>query len=702
MKTNFKLILALLFAGLLMLPRDMFAQQTAIWISEFGITDFGDEQPDTTFTNFEAHIYEEGTNNFLACTKITGCGIAALDIIHYVDAFFKKPNGQSLLFSDVANLSVYLQVIEKDDSTACPGAVVIPPDDLIGASAPFAGSGLQTTKVMQFGSVIHLTLGAMPDTRPDSPEIEVKEIEVTGESDGFGKLEIEVHINEKGTDRFLGCSGQINGLRGVDVSGTLYKVNARFTLGASTSRTLTYFDVQDKDIYLVVIEDDSGPCPCQFGGPDDHVGTTPPFSGAILSEAQEFKNFSGLKCLAIGLAGVPDRVVLASPADLSVVNQTNIDFAWVPVSNTQQYQFQLATDSLMTNLLVNSTLPNSSIAISTSGLTQAFHYWRVRAQNDIGWGLYSNRNSFVFTGPPANPPATPTLAMPVDRVENQPTTLTLSWNTSQSAAAYQLQVSTSSDFSTIIVDEPGLTTSSRQVGPLASNTVHYWRVGAQNSAGSSPFSGIWSFTTIVQLPSQVALISPAHDALIETDNAQFTWNQGQSSVERYWFELATDSTMTNSVIDSTLTAADTVKTLGQLVNMQTYWWRVRAGNAAGWGPFSEQRRFRIDFATSVLADLQVPVEFSLSQNYPNPFNPETTIKYTIPQRESGNQLVTLRIFNLMGQAVRTLVNEQKTSGSYQIVWDGRSDRGRQMASGVYLFTITAAEFRAVRRMTVLK
>ncbi|MGI0014531.1 MAG: FlgD immunoglobulin-like domain containing protein, partial [Nitrososphaera sp.] len=98
----------------------------------------------------------------------------------------------------------------------------------------------------------------------------------------------------------------------------------------------------------------------------------------------------------------------------------------------------------------------------------------------------------------------------------------------------------------------------------------------------------------------------------------------------------------------------------------------------------------------------MPSSFDLAQNYPNPFNPETTIQYAIPGHVSGRVKVTLRIFNLQGQVVRTLVDEQKSPGQYRVVWDGKNDLDARIATGVYLYTITAGEFKAAKRMTILK
>jgi hypothetical protein len=89
----------------------------------------------------------------------------------------------------------------------------------------------------------------------------------------------------------------------------------------------------------------------------------------------------------------------------------------------------------------------------------------------------------------------------------------------------------------------------------------------------------------------------------------------------------------------------------------------------------------------------MPKEFMLSQNYPNPFNPTTTIGFSIPKSE----FVTLKIYNLLGQEVATLISENLQGGHYQIGWDAS-----QMASSVYYYLINAGEFQEVKKMILIR
>ncbi len=93
-----------------------------------------------------------------------------------------------------------------------------------------------------------------------------------------------------------------------------------------------------------------------------------------------------------------------------------------------------------------------------------------------------------------------------------------------------------------------------------------------------------------------------------------------------------------------------------------------------------------------------PTEFALLQNFPNPFNPETTIKYNVA---SGSN-VSLRIYNVVGQVVRTLVAEQQNAGRYTVRWNGADDRGVSVSSGIYFYQISAGNFSDVKKLMLLK
>ncbi len=108
-------------------------------------------------------------------------------------------------------------------------------------------------------------------------------------------------------------------------------------------------------------------------------------------------------------------------------------------------------------------------------------------------------------------------------------------------------------------------------------------------------------------------------------------------------------------------------------------------------------------AVGIEEEESIPTTFGLEQNYPNPFNPSTTIRYQLPTAST----VSIRVFDMLGQEVRTLLETTQPAGRYSIVWDGTNSAGKALASGLYLYRIQAAgeekqTFTLVKKMVLLK
>ena len=117
----------------------------------------------------------------------------------------------------------------------------------------------------------------------------------------------------------------------------------------------------------------------------------------------------------------------------------------------------------------------------------------------------------------------------------------------------------------------------------------------------------------------------------------------------------------------------------------------------GWGWAVDNLEIQDSF-TAIGDDDLAPGRYSLAQNYPNPFNPETTIAFTLATVGK----VKINIYNVLGQKVRTLLDENRAAGVHRIQWDGTGENGVKVASGVYLYRITAGDFVSQRKMILLK
>ncbi len=102
----------------------------------------------------------------------------------------------------------------------------------------------------------------------------------------------------------------------------------------------------------------------------------------------------------------------------------------------------------------------------------------------------------------------------------------------------------------------------------------------------------------------------------------------------------------------------------------------------------------IYFGGVAVATLKAPDQFAMEQNYPNPFNPDTKIVYSLPEKSS----VVLKIYNILGKEVRTLINEEKQPGIYEATWNGKDEVGRMLSSGLYFYKITADDKVEIRKM----
>ncbi len=106
------------------------------------------------------------------------------------------------------------------------------------------------------------------------------------------------------------------------------------------------------------------------------------------------------------------------------------------------------------------------------------------------------------------------------------------------------------------------------------------------------------------------------------------------------------------------------------------------------------------YSAPIEVTVNLPQAFHLGQNYPNPFNPTTEIVFQIPASREG--LVSLKIFNLVGQEIRTLLNAEMKAGSHRVLWDGRDAQSREVVSGVYVYRLQVGSQVAVRKMIKLQ
>ncbi len=189
----------------------------------------------------------------------------------------------------------------------------------------------------------------------------------------------------------------------------------------------------------------------------------------------------------------------------------------------------------------------------------------------------------------------------------------------------------------------------------------------------------------------INLISPGDSLVIEKSTTGWNWKRVGSAAY-----AIKDSALELKVKRSLLNVK------GKKLNFEFKWSdnSENDGNIMDFyvnGDAAPDGRFNYVYSTQTTTDVseqtKQPESFSLSQNYPNPFNPTTTINYSIYK----SSLVTLKVYNMLGQGVATLVNQEQTPGNYTVNFNAS-----RLASGVYMYKIQAGDFSAIKKMILLK
>jgi hypothetical protein len=286
----------------------------------------------------------------------------------------------------------------------------------------------------------------------------------------------------------------------------------------------------------------------------------------------------------------------------------------------------------------------------------------------------------------------------------------LSWdgNTEPDFGSYQLFRSGSDT----VQIASGITATSYVDNSVANDsTYHYFlqavdrAIPVPNVSTSSP--SVTETPSVSASPSAPALSAPSGDATVSlkpvlvTENATPGTSGGTLS---YTFAVYADPLLTQLVasISGIPEGVPGNPTHWQVIDPAIvdsvvledgvrYWWRAHANNGVFDGPWSDPDSFTASSSvpTGISdASSNVPERYALSQNFPNPFNPSTRIQYALPR--SG--LVTIVVYNVLGQEVRTLLRDQpRSAGFHHVTWHGRNASERVTGSGVYFYRIVVRD-----------
>lgn len=379
-----------------------------------------------------------------------------------------------------------------------------------------------------------------------------------------------------------------------------------------------------------------------------------------------------------------------------------------------------------------------------ASLTSGTYWWRVRSSIDNGltWSAWSTTESFVI---PASINSV-SVAYPTSPVGVEVSTLnpTLSWFAiTPPALQYKVRISpySSTDGNGMLNHVTATETGWIGVTSSAFNSLtftpsitlfagatYYWQVQSRLAAPPNTESS-WSYVASFQTAAGAMAIvpfavSPIQGQPINSTTALLSWAlpSQPSSHYKYDVEYSKNADFSNAIrindVDEKF-----VKLEGLDPNTNYYWRVYSKINNGSHSPMMTDGKSNMSAysqvnnsslsvypaigsfntgksgLTSVEPEHQViPANFILEQNYPNPFNPSTRINYAIPK----DNFVTVKVYDMLGREVNTLVNEYRNAGSYSVVWNGEDNSGQKVASGTYIYRITAGSFVATKKMVLLK
>ncbi len=368
------------------------------------------------------------------------------------------------------------------------------------------------------------------------------------------------------------------------------------------------------------------------------------------------------------------------------------------------------TSNFSTALEVNVTgVPGYSYP--TASLSDGNYWWRIKVTGSSTW--YGTESFVINTSTGYTGATIPTPVSPTGGTVVTTQSPSLTWYAySTSALEYQLIYSSNPTLSgggvLVNISSPNggstgwLVTNSYALSGLTPGVTYYWQVRsrlASTPATVSNYSSVAQFT--VSPGASPVVVLPANPIIgmnLNSTAVNLSWlvpAKSESDLS-YDLELSKNSDMSSALLVNNLKQPSYKAT--NLESNSTYYWRARSKTSTQSSNYSAISSFKTGGVTDVPNEQVIPTSFELSQNYPNPFNPTTIITYSLPQ----NSFVSIKVYDMLGREVRSLVNNEMLAGNHSIEWSGMDNAGSKVASGTYIYRITAGSFVAVKKMILIK
>lgn len=352
--------------------------------------------------------------------------------------------------------------------------------------------------------------------------------------------------------------------------------------------------------------------------------------------------------------------------------------------------------------------PNTTTYTFGTGLTYGeTYYWGVAAvYNGTDYTDWAEGSFKVVGGASAGEPI---LSYPFDGTLIFGTDVTLSWYLNGSSAGiqgYEVVYSNSDVFApaaTNTIGPNGQTSSSVSVSGLTVGATYYWKVRSWYGGSTySNYSATYSFVinSSTNSPLQPKIGGPTNNIIVNSANPTLSWVITSQPVSglTYELEIADNVEMNDAVLVDEISASF-YESAESLERDKNYFWRVRSKTEDGtYSYYSGIGKFKVGDNVTSVEELLIPDKFTVEQNYPNPFNPTTIIKFGLPEQTA----VSVKIYNMLGQEVKTLLNDVRNAGTYNLQWNGDDNFGNKVASGAYIYRIVAGKDVATKKMILIK
>lgn len=328
------------------------------------------------------------------------------------------------------------------------------------------------------------------------------------------------------------------------------------------------------------------------------------------------------------------------------------------------------------------------------GWSGSFNGWFLIDALTPGGSDFSQDQGAVVNLVPAQYQAAPALVHPLNNsADIACSPLVLEWEEAEGALSYELMVDEGTDFISPVISLSGLTSTSLEVPDLHPYSQYYWRIRSRGEQGTGPWSAAASFFTAYwdQTPAPLPATPMDGAVNVNVNPTVLVWNFVEGAAE-YRVQVATDEAFSHLVADSSGILTHYALFRQLLDEGQTYYWRAQCLGLADWSEWSTVRHFTTAGGTSVQAGDQ-PRAFALEAAYPNPFNPNTQLAFRLG--EAGP--VTLRIMNLRGEVLATLLDAPISAGRHQLNWHAAS-----LPSGMYLVELRQGRQRAVQKLSLVR